>query len=225
MQPAMKSYLTPEEYLAFERQSETKNEYLNDEIFAMAGASRGHNVITLNIASALLRQLQDRPCEIYSNDMRVKVQPTGLYAYPDVAVACGRIQFEDDGQDTLLNPTVIIEILSPTTESYDRGLKFAHYRRLESLTDYLLVWQTEARIEHFIRQPTGQWLLGEYQGLETVLRIDSVGCELQLAAIYAKVAFPSERPFSLRIIYESQPTYDIEGETHARRPPSPPNSR
>ncbi len=133
MPPLALPYVTPADYLAAERKSALKSEYINGHVYAMAGASRVHNLIALNTASELRAQLRGRPCEAYVNDMRVKVERTGMYTYPDVIALCEEPRFEDENVDTLLNPTVIIEVLSPSTERYDRGEKFAHYRRLESL--------------------------------------------------------------------------------------------
>ena len=126
---ATRKRLSPQEYLAIERKSETRNEYYNGEMFAMAGASREHNLISVNLLRDIGNQLEDRPCEAYPSDMRVSIEATGLYTYPDVSVVCGEPRFEDREVDTLLNPTVIIEILSPTTEAYDRGFKFRQYRQ------------------------------------------------------------------------------------------------
>lgn len=183
------AYLTPEAYLRAERQAEHKHEYCDGEIFAMDGASRLHNLITFNLAGVFYRQLRGKPCEAYVNDMRVRVQKTGLYTYPDVVAVCGEARFDDDQKDTLLNPSVIIEVISESTEAYDRGKKFAHYRELDSLADYLLVAQDEARIECYRRQPQG-WLLREIQGREGVMQIESLACDLILAEVYEKVAFP-----------------------------------
>jgi Uma2 family endonuclease len=190
--PALQSYLTPEEYLALERQSETKSEYRQGETFALAGANRGHNLIAFNLAGALSPQLKHRPCEAYVGDMRVKVANAGLYTYPDVTIVCGKAEFEDHEDDTLLNPTVIIEILSPSTEAYDRGAKFEFYRTLESLSDYLLVSRSSPTIEHFTRHADDHWLLATYRGLEAVAAIPSIGCELRLADVYDKVEWPAE---------------------------------
>lgn len=219
MQTAVRPYLTPEEYLAFERQSETRHEYLNGEVFAMAGASLAHLQIEANVITALSNRLKGRPCQALGSNTRVKVNQTGLYTYPDVVVICGQPQLDDKRKDTLLNPAVIFEILSPNTEGYDRGLKFAHYRTLESLTDYLLVWQTEARIEHFVRQPTDQWLLSEYQGITAIVSLPLIECELPLTDVYDRVEFPKERPFALRILREQLSDYEIEDDTNARHPP------
>ncbi len=183
-------FITAADYLALERRAETKSEYLNGHIYAMSGASRNHNRITINLARRLGNQLSGSPCEPFVNDMRVKVNPTGLYTYPDVIVVCGEPQFEDADVDTLLNPKVIIEVLSDSTEAYDRGGKFAHYRALEALTDYLLVAQNEPRIEHFHRQSDGSWRYSVAEGLETEIEITTIGCLLQLTEVYERVVFP-----------------------------------
>ena len=135
MSSQVKVYYTPDEYLALERKAEYKSEYFGGEIFAMTGASRKHNLVAGNIFAALHLQLKKRPCEIYPSDMRVKVSPTGLYTYPDVAVVCGEPMFDDEQKDTLLNPTVLVEVLSKSTASYDRGEKFEHYRKIKSLAE------------------------------------------------------------------------------------------
>ncbi|NJL27775.1 MAG: Uma2 family endonuclease [Thermoanaerobaculia bacterium] len=184
--------LTPAEYLAQERAAEHRSESLAGEVFAMAGTSRWHNLISVNVAARLHAQLSGRPCEVYSADMRVKVAPTGLYAYPDVVLACSDPTFEDSSADTLLNPTIIFEILSPSTEAFDRGEKFSHYRRLGSLTDYLLISQDRPRVERYHRQEGGFWLFSEIEGLDARLVIESIGVELPLHEIYERVELPAE---------------------------------
>src|ERR1019366_2678061 len=154
-----KTFLTPEQYLEIERQAEFKSEYYDGEMFAMGGARRGHNLIVWNLAGELGQQLRKRPCEAYQHDMRVRVSATGLYAYPDTVIVCGEPQFLDATQDTLLNPTVIVEVLSPSTEAYDRGRKFELYRAIPSLTHYLLVSPERMSAELFTRQEEGRWLL------------------------------------------------------------------
>jgi Uma2 family endonuclease len=181
-----KQRYTPEEYLAIERNAEYKSEYLNGEIFAMSGASRKHNLISGNVYAALHGQLRKRKCEIYTGDMLVMVNDTGLYTYPDIAIVCDAPRFDDDMFDILLNPQVIIEVLSKSTESYDRGAKFAHYRTIDSLSDYLLISQDKLLVEHYIRHEKKSWLLSEYVSLEDVIRISSVGCELAIADMYEK---------------------------------------
>lgn len=182
-----KPRLTAEDYLAIERSADFKSEYFDGEIFAMTGASAAHNIITLNVGSEIRQQLKNRPCIAYSNDMRVKVDPTGLYTYPDLVVVCGKAQLEDAHLDTLLNPTLIVEVLSDSTEAYDRGRKFEHYRKLESLAEYVLISQRWPHVESYRRQPDHHWLLTECSGLDSVLRLESIDCELALAEIYDKV--------------------------------------
>ena len=140
------------DYLAMERRSETRHEFYAGEIFAMGGASERHVLIVTNTVREMSSQLKKKPCKVYSNGLRVKVNSTGLYTYPDVAVVCGEAQFDDQHFDTLLNPKVIIEVLSESTEAYDRGKKFEHYRKIESLTDYVLISQDAHHIEHYGRQ-------------------------------------------------------------------------
>jgi Uma2 family endonuclease len=190
-----KPYYTPEEYLALERAADYKSDYLAGEIFAMAGASEEHNTIAANIVRQLGNQFQGRPYRVYVSDMRVRVSHAGLYTYPDVVAVCGPRTFADDDHDTLLNPTVIIEILSPSTEAYDRGEKFAQYWRLPSLTDYVLVAQDRVRVEHFTRQGDG-WFVTAAVALDDTLRLVSIEAALPLAAIYENLEFsmPSVEP-------------------------------
>ena len=190
MSSQTKTLLTPAEYLALERRAETKSEYLNGQMFAMVGASRAHNLIAVNLAAELRQQLKGRPCETYATDMRVRIPATGLYTYPDVIVVCGVPVFEDDYVDTLLNPTLIVEVLSESTESYDRGRKFSHYRSVESIAEYLLVAQDEYRVEQFVKQPDGRWLLSDVRTLEGVVELASTQCELRLQEIYDRVVLP-----------------------------------
>jgi len=184
-----KMRLTPEEYLTRERAASYKSEYFAGEMFAMSGASRRHNLISLNIGSELRVQLRHRPCEVYTSDMRVKVSPTGLYTYPDVVVVCGEPAFEDTRGDTLLNPTVLVDVLSQSTEDYDRGRKLEHYRSLPSLQEYLLVSQERAHIVHYVRHSDVSWLLSDTSGLEASISLQAIGCEVALSEIYAKVRF------------------------------------
>jgi Uma2 family endonuclease len=194
MSQQVKSYVSPEEYLRLERQAECKSEYLNGEIFAMTGASRKHNLITTNISRELSQQLKTRPREVYAADMRVKVRATGLYTYPDVAIVCGESQFEDDYVDTLLNPTVLIEVLSQSTERFDRIAKSSYYRTIDSLAEHLLVAQDEIRLEQYVKQPNGQWSLYEYLTLNSAANLTSVDCSLKLSEVYAKITFdPNHR--------------------------------
>lgn len=187
MSSQRKTLLTPEEYLAVERNSEVKHEYFKGEIFAMVGASKRHNLITANIIRVLGNQLLNRSCNVYPSDMRVKVSATGKYTYPDVSVAFDEEKFDDAEKDTLLNPVVIIEVLSATTEAYDRGKKFEHYQHIESLTEYLLVAQEPYRIEQYVRQSNSEWRYSEFHDAGDVVRISVIGCELALKDVYAKV--------------------------------------
>jgi len=189
MSQQIQPYISPQEYLRLERQSEYKSEYVNGQIFAMTGASRKHNLITTNISRELSQQLKGRPCEVYAVDMRVKVRATGLYTYPDVAVACGEPEFEDDFIDTLLNPTLLVEVLSPSTERYDRIAKSSYYRTMESLAEHLLVAQDEIRVEQYVKQPGGEWLLFEFLALDSTVQLPSIGCSLQLSEVYDRISF------------------------------------
>ena len=191
MSSLAQSRSTPEYYLALERQAKHRSEYINGSIFAMAGASRQHNLIAGNVFGELRTQLRGRPCEAYINDMRVKVSVTGLYTYPDVVALCGEPNFEDTQVDTLLNPSVIVEVLSDSTEAYDRGEKFAHYRRLESLRDYVLIAQNKVRVEHYVRQGN-QWVLSEASTLSSAVHLSSISCEVVLRDIYERIEFSSD---------------------------------
>lgn len=184
-------YVTPEEYLARERLSETKHEYFNGYVFAMSGVSRAHNVITVNTSAELRTQLKGTPCESYAMDMRVKVSTTGLYTYPDLVVVCGVPRFDDNHVDTLLNPQVLMEVLSPSTEAYDRGDKFAHYRRLESLQEFVLISQDRVRVEHFLRQGDQWVILTELTSFDDFLVLSSIDCRISLREIYDRIEFPT----------------------------------
>ena len=187
---AAHTYLTPEEYLAFERKATTKHEYLNGQIVAMSGASFAHNFLTMNVANQFYNQLIGGECRVAASDMRVKVSQIDSYFYPDVVVVCGEPRAEDDTFDTLLNPVVIVEVLSLSTEVYDRGKKFEHYQQIASLTDYILISQDEVHVEHYCRQGSG-WLRSEFRGLEDVLSLVSIDCELRLQDVYRRVEVAS----------------------------------
>ncbi|MBX3290196.1 MAG: Uma2 family endonuclease [Acidobacteria bacterium] len=187
MSAVPKKRLTAEEYLEFERKSEIKHEFYNGRVFAMAGAKRRHNLIALNIGSEIRSHLKGRDCEAYPSDMRVYVNEFGLYTYPDISVVCGEPEFQDDVFDTLLNPVLLIEILSDSTESYDRGRKFQHYRGIESLREYVLVSQNEARVEKYVRQGDGFWVLSEAVGIDSTIMFESIDCPIPLAEIYDKI--------------------------------------
>lgn len=180
--------LSPQEYLALERQAPYKSEYYNGEVFAFAGATESHNLIVVNVLTLFNLQLKTKPCKVYPSDMRVKVSETGLYTYPDVTVVCGEAQLEDERLDTLLNPTVIVEVLSPSTEKDYRIVKFAHYRRLPSVNAYILIAQDSVRLEQYVRETDGRWLLSDYSDLEVTADIHSIDCKLPLKDVYNKVS-------------------------------------
>ena len=187
MEPALKGRLTPEEYLAFERTSEEKHEYLDGEIVAMSGGSANHSLIQANLTRVLGNQVLDRPCVVFSSDMRVLIEGLGLYTYPDLSVVCEERIVDEN--DNLLNPTVVVEVLSPTTEAYDRGRKFDMYATLESLQHYVLVAQDEARVHVYTRQPNGAWLRTVATGLDGRISLDAISCELVLAEVYRDVVW------------------------------------
>jgi Uma2 family endonuclease len=190
---ALKNTCTPQEYLALERQAEFKSEYLNGVIVAVAGANRHHSLITGNISQSISNQLARRPRETYSSNMRVLVNRTGLYAYPDVFVVCGEPRFEDSEVDTLLNPTVIVEVFSPTTESLDPGKKFTHYRQLESLREFVIVADDEILVERYLRRGD-EWIFTDFRHLDDTLSLTSIDCHVPLREIYARIEFPDVSP-------------------------------
>ena len=200
---AAQTRLTPEEYITFERKALPnaeiiRHEYINGELIAMSGASRAHNLITGNIFGELRTLLRGSKCETYANEMRVSTPTTTSYFYPDVVVVCEESRFEDDVFDTLLNPIILVEVLSPSTQVYDRREKFAHYRQLASLQEYVLVSQDKVLVEHYRRQEkqgtasvTGKdWIFADFQALEEILPLTSIQCELPLQEIYERVTFP-----------------------------------
>ena len=192
---APKRTWTPAEYLAMERSSLEKHEYCDGEVFAMAGASEEHNLIVGNVVRELGNLLRRRPCKVYPSDMRVKIPATGLYTYPDASVVCHRPVFDDDKTDILLNPQVIVEVLSEATEDYDRGTKFKNYRTIPSFVDYVLVSQTEVLVEHHLRQPDGSWLMREHRAGQRI-ELVSIGCAVDVDELYLKV-FGDEEPRAL----------------------------
>lgn len=189
MSTVPKYSLSPAQYLAQERQAEFKSQYFRGEVFAMAGASREHNLIVGNLVGEIRNALKDRRCEVYPSDMRVKVAATGLYTYPDATVVCGDPVFEDDHFDTLINPTVVFEVLSESTESWDRGGKFRQYRDIPSLQEYAMVTQDRPGVERYIRQQDGGWLLQETQSIEASVRFESIDVTVPLSEIYRNVRF------------------------------------
>lgn len=175
-----------DEYLLIERAAETRSELIDGKIIAMTGASRAHNLIAGNAAAALRAGLSGGPCEVYQSGMRVRVADTGLYAYPDVAVACPPIEWVDEQQDMLASPVLIIEVLSPSTAAYDRGEKFLRYQRIAELEHYLLVAQDRCRVEHFRRQDRG-WSIELHEALTDVLVLDALDIEIPLGTLYERV--------------------------------------
>lgn len=192
-QPAAK--LTPQEYLDIERRNPVKSEYWYGDMFAMAGTGEAHNLIVLNVGAELRAQLKGKPCRVYPSDMRVRIPRRPSYKYPDVSVVCGKPRFEDDHNDILLNPILIVEILSPSSERYDRGEKFREYRAIDSLQEYLLISQDQPLIERYVRQEqTRFWMLSDAAGLDECLQLESIACELALAEVYDRVEFPTDSP-------------------------------
>jgi Uma2 family endonuclease len=181
-------HLTSQEYLAIEREAEYKSEFYQGELFAFAGASLRHNLIATNVLANIHNQLRDGPCSAFSSDMRITIPQTPHYTYADVVVVCGQPELDDDFKDNLLNPIVIVEVLSPATESYDRGKKFESYQRIASLMEYVLVSQDQPRVEQFLRQPDGRWLYSETSA-EGSIKLTSIDCELSLNDIYHKLEF------------------------------------
>jgi Uma2 family endonuclease len=188
MSAVVKPRLTEAEYLAFERASEFRHEFHRGEIFAMTGASLPHNLITLAMASSMYVRLQGKPCRVFSNDMRVKPKSSKSYVYPDIVVACPPLEFLDEKKDTLLNPQVVVEVLSPSTEAYDRGAKFDLYREAPSLVQYVLVSQESQRAVSYVRQSDGvAWLMIPLDDPEASIEFPSLGISVPLADIYRDV--------------------------------------
>jgi len=179
--------LSPQEYLVRERRAEIRSEYLRGEVFAMAGASYEHTLIKDNLARKTGNQLENGPCRVLTSDMRIKVDASGLYTYPDIAIVCDEPQLEDAVGDTLLNPRVIVEVLSDSTEKYDRGAKFGHYRQLTTLQEYVLVAQDRPLIERYVRQADGSWLLVVFETLSQSFAFASIPVRVTLADVYAGV--------------------------------------
>ena len=188
---AAPTYLTPEAYLELERKAITKNEYVNGETIAMAGASFAHNFITLDTTIHLSNQLMDTECQVVTTgDLRVKVIQTASYFYPDIVVVCGEPRAEDNVFDTLLNPTLIVEVLSASTQTYDKDEKFTHYRQIDSLQEYILISQDRVQVVRYRRQEP-EWISTTFQALEDVVPLVSIGCELPLQHVYKRVKFDS----------------------------------
>jgi Uma2 family endonuclease len=182
-----KTFVTPEEYLELERKAEYKSEYYNGEIFAMSGASRRHNTIAMHLYGLVDQHLRGKKCRAYPSDMRVLVASGGLYTYPDLSATCEEPQFADARTDTLLNPTLLVEILSPSTENYDRGNKAKFYRAMPSLKELLLISQDRFDVDLYRRQDDGTWVLFNAVGLDASVELTSIGCTLHLGELYENV--------------------------------------
>lgn len=184
--------VTPEQYLEFERAALEKHEYYRGEIFAMAGGTPWHSLIAANLIGALGAALKDKPCRVMTSDLRILV-PDGFYTYPDISVICGEMRFSDKKKDTIENPSLLVEILSPSTEAHDRGFKATHYRQIASLQEYVFVSQTEARLERYRREANGDWKLHDIAGIDAVCELTSVSCTILLSEIYDKVDFDAAK--------------------------------
>jgi Uma2 family endonuclease len=196
-----KLLFTEDEYLAMERESLERHEFIDGEIYEIAGESEEHGIVSMNLNRLIGNELLGSPCLPFAKDMKVRSGPVprsrylmkGFYSYPDLVVVCGGRQYHDEYRDVLINPTVIIEVLSPSTAAFDRDEKFRRYREnLLSLTDYILVSQTEPFIDHYHREAENRWVLSSYAGLETSFTIESIHCTLRLADVYDRIEFPIE---------------------------------
>jgi Uma2 family endonuclease len=191
MSTVPKQFITPEQYLHRERNAEFRSEYLRGEMFAMAGASANHNLIVGNCVQNIGQQLKKKPCRVYPSDLKLRIQATGLYTYPDLSVVCGEPQLESDHGDVLLNPVVLIEVLSDSTEAYDRGKKFEHYRTIPSLKHYVLVAQDRHSIDCFSLNPDGSWSLTACQTPTGMVELAAIDSQLSAVEVYDKVVFPT----------------------------------
>lgn len=191
MSTLSKTFLTPEEYLELERKAEYKSEYYNGEMFAMSGASRKHNTIAMHLYGLVDQHLRGKKCQAYPSDMRVLVVAGGLYTYPDLSAVCEAPQFADAQVDTLLNPTLLVEILSPSTENYDRGNKAKLYREIPSVKEILLIAQDRFDVELYRRQPDGTWVIFNAVGLDASVNLTSIDCTLHLHELYENVVLDS----------------------------------
>lgn len=182
---------TAAEYLRIERAATYRSEFYRGEMFAMADGSPKHSLIKMNLSGALWSRLRGHRCTAYDSDLRIRC-PTGLYTYPDASVICGELEFDDEHKDTVLNPTLIVEVLSKTTEAYDRGKKFDHYRTIPALREYVLVAQDEPMMQRFLRNEDGTWTLTAVSGMDQVLAFKSIEVELPLAEVFDRVDFTAE---------------------------------
>ena len=183
-------FIMPGEYLEAERKAEGRSEYLDGQVYAMSGASPEHNRITNNIWRRLDDQLGEGPCQVFTIDLKVRVAASGPYFYPDLVVICGEPRVADEHRDVLLDAKVVIEVLSPSTESFDRGRKFREYSRHQAISEYLLVSQDEMRVDHYVRQPNGHWDFTSICDADGVVELPTIGARLKLADIYSRVTMP-----------------------------------
>jgi Uma2 family endonuclease len=191
MSSVPKHYLTPEEYLHRERKADFRSEYFRGEMFAMAGASANHNLIVSNCIETIGQQFKKKPCRVFPSDLKLRIEATGLYTYPDLSVVCGEPQLDSDGGDVLLNPVVLVEVLSDSTEAYDRGKRFEHYRTIPSLNHYVLIAQDRHSIDCLTRSSDGSWNLTSCQGLDGKITLSAIESELIGSEVYDKVVFAS----------------------------------
>jgi len=188
---SIKKNFTLAEYQAMEQVAEFKSEYYQGEIFAMSGGTADHSTIKLNLGAKLLALLDPKPCRVFDSDMRLLIEPSGLYTYPDVMVICGKIEFVPKRKDEVTNPIVLVEVLSESTRDYDRGAKFNFYKQIPTLREYILVESEQPRIECYRRTQSDQWVIEMYENLEAAVKLESVACEIPLRQIYAKVSWLS----------------------------------
>ena len=187
----VKTVFSPAEYLAMEEVAEYKSEYCNGEIFGMSGGTADHSLATVNFTAALSQRLQLGPCRVFNSDMRLHVERNGLYTYPDVMVICGKIELVKNRNDTVTNPVLIVEVLSESTRSYDRGAKFNFYKQIPTLREYILVESERSHVECYQRTRDDQWLVEMYDDLSATVKLESVACEIPLLQIYSKVSWLS----------------------------------
>jgi len=180
-------YLTPEEYLAVERQAEYKSEYIDGVMYAMAGGGPKHSLVAGNVLTQLNLKLLDKPCLVFNSDMKVRAPNSRKFHYPDVTIVCAESQFADDERDVLLNPLALVEVLSDSTAGYDRRRKFLYYQEIESFREYVLIAQDEPVVQHYVKQPNGSWIYTKIEGLDQTLTFSTLNCQVALKDIYAKV--------------------------------------
>ena len=185
-------YMTAQQYFTLEETSDGKHEYYRGAIYAMTGGTARHNLIVANLIALLHGQLRGTTCRVFPSDLRLKIELTGLYTYPDVSVICGPISFGDNRQDTVTNPVVLIEVLSPSTENYDRGRKFEHYRTIDTLQEYVVVAQDRVHIEHYVRQDNNRWVLVDFSTIDQIVHVGAINCTLSVELVYENIMFDNQ---------------------------------